>query len=260
MDLYKIENKVITDQDFSRALLDCGVENGDTIMVHSDVSVFGKLAVAGKKDFFESIVDQLLQSVGETGNVIIPTFSYSFCEGKIFDIDEKNSTVGALTNYVIRHHKFERSLQPMFSVAVSGKDKNTLLSINKDSFGKGTIFEKFHKQKGKLVFLGAPFQACTFVHYIEQVYGVPYRYLKNFHGVIKNGDKQWEDDYTFFVRKLDMNALADLDRLENYLLEKQIMKEVKLGNSRIYCVDSEDLFAEGKKLLDKDIGFFLEQK
>ena len=131
------------------------------------------------------------------------------------------------------------------------------MDIDKDSFGKDSIFGKLHSNNGKLLFLGAPFLSCTFLHYIEQDYGVTYRYMKTFKGKIKAGGSVYEDACTFFVRRLDKHITLDTTRLEKYLLDKGVMKEVRVGYGRILLVEADALFKEGKKLLDEDINFFL---
>lgn len=257
--LYITKNKTIYYSDFVRALKECGIKKGDTIFVHSDISVFGKLYNLDRASLLKSLIDTLKESVGKTGTIIMPVFSYSFCNNELFDIKNSKSTVGVLTEFFRNDPDVIRTTHPIFSSAVWGKYKNQLSKISKDSFDADSIFGKLYQLKGKIVFFGAPFRSCTYLHYIEQAHGVPYRFLKTFKGKIKNGDTEYEDEYTYLVRYIDRNIILDTKRLEEHLLQNKLMKEAQLGNGKILMIKSDTLLKEGYSLLDKDIYFFLEE-
>ena len=258
--LYEVDNKKIYYSDFIDAFRNIGIKNGDVIFVHSDISVFGKLCTFNRNLLLKTLIDTIKESVGEEGTVIMPTFTYSFCNDEPYDITNSKSTVGVLTEYFRKQPDVSRTIHPIFSVAIWGKHKSGLLDISKNSFGRGSIFEKLHKMKGKIVFLGAEFQTCTFVHYIEKIHGIPHRYVKKFKGKIRNGKIEYEGEYDYFVRYLDRNINTHLLRFEKYLLDKGLIKKVKLGNGTILMVESGVLFKEGYNLLDQDIYFFLKDK
>ncbi len=257
--LYSSKGDKINKSNFIKSLKSVGVKEGDTIFVHSDVSVFGKLATLDRNLLLSSIIDSIREVVGNDGTIIVPTFSYSFCKNEIYDPSKTKSTVGTLTEYFRKQKGIIRTTHPIFSVAIWGKNKQYFANINHDSFDENSIFGKLHKTKGKILFLGAPFVSCTYLHYIEQMHGVPYRYIKKFKGKIKN-KKIYKDEYTFFVRYLDRGIIFDTRKLEKHLIKKEVMKETMLGNGRILMVESNDLFNEGMKLLDKDIYYFLKEK
>lgn len=260
--LYITEEGKICYNDILRSLQKVGVQRGDIIFGHSDVSVFGKIGDIKNRDEFLGLILQAFKKVvGKEGIIIMPTFSYSFCRSETYDPEASCSRVGALTTYFRKQRDVVRTIHPIFSVGIWGKEKGYFNSnLSKDSFDKDSIFGKLHKKSGKILFFGASFQSCTFVHYIEQLYGIPYRYMKTFKGKIKRGDIEYEDEYTFFVRYLDKNVILDTSRLEKYLLERKSMKEIRLGNGRILMIESDVLFKEGYKLLDHDIYFFLKGK
>ncbi len=258
--LYEVDGKRIYYLDFVNALKKVGVDKEDTIFVHSDISVFGKLAALDRNFLLQTLIDAIKETVGEDAIIIMPTFCYSFCNGELYDVANTKSIVGVLTEYFRKQPDVSRTIHPIFSVVIWGKHKNNLLNIGKDSFDKKSIFGKLHQMNGKIVFLGAPFQSCTYIHYIEQMHGIPYRYMKTFKGKIRMGDMEYKDEYTYFVRYLDKNVIFDTSRLEKHLLEKGLIKEVRLGSGRILMIESDVLFKEGCKLLDQDIYFFLKEE
>ena len=248
--------------DIVDALCSANIEKGDIIFVHSDVSVFGKLGNVRDRDkFLDMILNAFKEAVGSEGTIIMPTFTYSFTKGETYCPETSPSTVGVLTEFFRKQSGVARTIHPIFSAAVWGKEKAYFTEgLSKDSFDDDSIFGKLRKKKGKLVFFGVDFHAMTFLHHIEQKHVVPYRYMKSFTGRIKVGDKEYEDTYTYYVRYLDKNVVTDASRFERYALECGALKEVKLGYSAVKVARSNDIFDVGYQLLDKDIFFFLKDK
>ncbi|SIN64241.1 aminoglycoside 3-N-acetyltransferase [Acetomicrobium flavidum] len=248
--------------DIADALCSANIEKGDIIFVHSDVSVFGKLGNIRDRDkFLGMILNAFKEAVGSEGTIIMPTFTYSFTKGETYCPETSPSTVGVLTEFFRKQSGVTRTIHPIFSAAVWGKEKAYFTEgLSKDSFDDDSIFGKLRKKKGKLVFFGVDFHVMTFLHHIEQKHVVPYRYMKSFTGRIKVGDKEYEDTYTYYVRYLDKNVVTDASRFERYALECGALKEVKLGYSAVKVARSNDIFDVGYELLDKDIFFFLKDK
>lgn len=252
--LYKVRDEQIFFSDIVNAFKKIGINKGDTIFVHSSVAVFGKLAGIVDRDLFlQNLIDALKESVGGNGTIIMPTFTYSFCNNELFDVQKSKSNVGVLTEYFRNLPDVKRTDHPIFSVAIWGDNKEDLLNVSKDSFGKDSIFDKLYKLDGKIVMFGAPFLSATFIHYIEQSYGVPYRFIKKFKGTIKKENQTYEDEVLYFVRHLDKNIEIDIDKLEKYFIEKGKIKESCVGNGRILMIKAKDYYMEGFKLLNKDI-------
>jgi aminoglycoside 3-N-acetyltransferase len=164
-----------------------------------------------------------------------------------------------LTEYFRNAESVSRTAHPIFSVAIWGKRKGDYMEVGMDSFGDDSIFAKLHQNDGKIVIFGSPFiTSCTFIHYIEQKHGVPYRYFKTFTGMIRDKHGETSEECTYYVRYLDRDVNLDTRRLEQDLIEKGLMKEKKLGNGRVMVIRAADFFYEGNKLLDKDITYFLD--
>lgn len=249
-------------QDILKTLKKSGVKKGDIIFIHSDLSAFGKIGEVRDRDEFMGLILKVFKDiVGEEGTIVMPTFTYSFCKNKIYDINFSPSSVGVLTEYFRKQKEVIRTAHPIFSVAIWGKEKRFFNSnLSKDSFDQDSIFGKLHKKNAKIVFFGAPFQSCTFIHYIEQSFSVPYRYSKTFGGKIKIGSQVYKDKYEYFVRPLDNDVNVDLDRFKNYLFEEKLIKLTKLGGGEILTIDANTLFRAGIKMLKKNIYFFLKNR
>ncbi|GAH09243.1 unnamed protein product, partial [marine sediment metagenome] len=152
-----------------------------------------------------------------------------------------------------------RTIHPTHSVAIWAKHKAYLLNIGNNTFGKNSIFGKLHKINGKLVFFGVPFhESCTYVHYIEKMHGVPYRYMRKYRGrILMDGRQNKEEFYFFYKYSFFYTSML---KFEEHLLKKGLLKEVKVGEGAISMIESDCLFKEGYKQLDKDIYFFLKNE
>lgn len=255
--LYEHSGRAITPDDITQTLRSLGIVPGDTLLIHSRVSAFGKFLLFDRDAFFKEIEQAFLDAVGEEGTIVMPTFSYSFCNKEIFDMAKTPSTVGVLTEHFRKQSGVSRTKHPIFSVAISGRHRNEFLNIEKDSFDAQSIFGHLHRVNAKQVFFGASFESATFVHYIEQAHGVPYRYMKTLEGIIRENGKEYSDSATYNVRYLDKDVVTELARFEKHLVSIGAMKRAELGSGIIEVVSCEDAFREGMAMLDKDIYSFL---
>ncbi len=67
----------VTKEDIKVGLMKLGLNRGDTVGVHSSLSSFGY--VEGGAD---AVIDALLETVGESGNVVVSTHSANLSEDK----------------------------------------------------------------------------------------------------------------------------------------------------------------------------------
>lgn len=256
--LYAHNDTKIFDTDFLGALRALGISRGDTLFVHSDMMVFGRLVPENKNLLLPAFVNVLKEAVGAEGTIVMPTFSYSYCKKKPFDVLRTPSTVGALTNFFRQMPEVVRSTHPLFSVAAWGRHKERMLCAGKDSFGQESSFAALRELSAKIVLLGVSFEACTFLHYIEQEHQVPYRFTKTFNGTfIDANGRAHEDSCTYFVRPLDENIDNDMTRIAPYLREKKLVRETTIGNGRLSVIGANDLYAATMHLLDTDPYYLL---
>jgi len=254
--LYYVDSTPINQKDIENALMSIGVKKGDVIMIHSDIGSFGRLGTFDRNFLLQSLVDSFKNSVGDSGTIIMPTFTYSFLEDKPYDVSNSKSIVGTLTEYFRKLPDVSRTAHPTHSVAIWGKNKKNFLNIGKGTFDKESVFGKLHQMNGKIVFFGVSFnESCTYVHYIERMHRVPYRYMKKLRGKIIANGKRYEDEILFYKRYSVF--LSSFLNFEKYIIKKNILKEIKLGNNSISMVECGDLFKEGCKLLDDDIYFLV---
>ena len=261
--IFRTKEKDFRFADIVTALKEAGVEKGDTLMVHADLAKFGKLGeITNRSDFANVFVDAFLEVLGPEGTLLVPTFSYSFCNREIFDVKNTPSTVGLFTEELRKRKDACRSIHPIFSVAAIGaKAAELTTDLSQNSFGEGSVYDKLLKlENSKYLIFGVDYFACTLVHHIERQVGIPYRYVKEFAGTIINENHTFEDKYEFFVRHLDSEVNPSFDKIEKRLLDRGLMKEVKLGEGKIQMVFNSDIYKEGLAGLEQDQWFFLKNE
>ncbi|MBQ9273336.1 MAG: AAC(3) family N-acetyltransferase [Succinivibrio sp.] len=189
---------------------ECPIGNGDTVEVASDLL---KLSLLCLKHYEQLDADEVLnvlqQRVGTEGTLLIRAFSWDFCHGQPFDLRTSPSRVGALGNAALKRDDFKRTAHPLYSWLVWGRYQDELLALqNHSSFGADSPFGFLTAHGGKFLMLGADmYNSLTYVHYVEEQVGVPYRYLKNFRALYtdEQGNTS-EREYSMNVRDLDLDV------------------------------------------------------
>lgn len=243
-------------QDIVNALKKTGIQKGDSIFVHSDLKSFGKIINVGRNEYIETFIKALINTIGESGNLIMPTFSYTFCKRQDFDPESTPSTVGIMTEHFRKLPDVRRSIDAIFSVAAYGPDKEYFTNVNTDCFGKESIFEKLYLKNAKIVFIGNIFD-ITYMHFVEQDFGVPYRFIKKFSGKVKIGNERKNYTFNYNVRPLDQNIEYDLEKIANNLDSFGILRKAKLGYSQIRTLDARKVFKIITQELEKNVYFLL---
>ncbi len=258
--IFTHNNKGYFVKDVVAALKQAGIKSGDSVFVHSDLKSFGKINYEiNRNDFLSSFVESLKMVIGEKGNIIMPTFSYSFCEKENFDPETTPSKVGILTEYFRKLDGVNRSYDPIFSIAALGPDKDYFTDVGTDCFGEKSIFEKLYDKNVKLVFLGEVF-SMTYIHFIEQKCKSPYRFIKKFEGKAKIKNRLKKMVFWYNVRYLDSNIDYNLDGISDFLESQKILKKVRLGNSQVRAVSAVDAFVNLEKELKKNVYMFLKHE
>src|SRR3989338_6731529 len=117
---------------------DLGIEKGDHLVCHSFLHSVGKVE-GGMGVFIDSIIDVL----GERGAFYVPSFTYSFMNNEIFDVELSKSKVGKLSDILMDKYQAIRSLDPNFSwVGLDNSSQDLLRIDTKESFGKNSFFDK----------------------------------------------------------------------------------------------------------------------
>jgi len=159
---------MVTKEDIVAGLKELGLRSGDTVVVHSSLSSFGR--VEGGAD---TVVDAILEVLGAEGTLVVPTFNF---EPGVFDPKTTPSIVGKITEAVRLRPNAIRSLHPTHSVAAIGPLAEAITEghENVDPFGRGSALFKVLQVHGKILQLGTTHTTNSMVHVAEEIVGVPY--------------------------------------------------------------------------------------
>ena len=237
---------------------DLGVEPGMAVNCHSFLPALGRL-VPGP----EVVVDTLLERLGSRGSLIVPTFTYSYFEGKVYDVQRSPSTVGALGDLVRTRPGSVRSLDPNFSMAAIGGDAHALMRRETPhSFGAGTVYERLMRAGMHVLLLGVDFTALALFMHLEKVHEVHYRYDKFFSGTTRHGDHTFEDTAVHFVRDEHLEPESYRSRVGDVIDRQPDCRRVALayGEHRfvpaatVARVVAESLVRDPYFLIEKPVG------
>jgi len=239
-----------------------GLERGDVVVVHSSYKSLGP--VEGGP---QTVIDALLDVLGPEGTLVVPTFTFNFCdqfnktgEG-YFDVQNTISEMGILTEIVRKMPGTKRTVDPIYSFAIFGKHVEEFASVRDNVvFGKKSLFAKLYEYDAKQLIIGLSYNnSWTYVHYVEEMIGVDYRYHKGFTGFIVNGDKKYKDTYYMNVRDISKGVRTAVDPMGVILEERGIVNKKKIGNTIVKLLtSSKKTFDDTAEMLKKNPKLFYE--
>lgn len=254
--------KPITEKQLLDAFERIGLQHGDTVLVHSDLRVFGMPDhLQAREEILRFYQEAFQKTLGEEGTLAVPAYYYEYARfGKDFDVDHSpvSMELGSFSQWINEQPNRIRSCNPLQSIAAIGKRAHELCgSESLSGYGVSSPWNRLRIMNGKILFLGAPFQSMTFVHYIEQHYGVPHLYFKIYpYPVIKSG-KPMTGHPISAVRYLDYSVQYELARFQKRLEKAGALRSYEINGSNLLVVNAEDAFQIGISCLDKDPNYFL---
>lgn len=252
------DGKWVTNKSMMETLLALGADKCDILYIHTSLS-FGTPNPDLKK---KAMLGELLNVIKELGvkTVCMPTFTFSFCNGLDYNPVTSVSRMGVLNEFFRKQEGVIRSADPLMSVALLGEDKDLVTGVGHVSCGENSTFDKLrHRDNVKFLFLGPKIGDClTYMHYMEWLYSVDYRYNRIFRGNVTIGDKTSVEEYALFVRyKSVVPNTASYD-YEQKMYDNGTAFVAKCGDGTISIVDEKDASVEYKKCLDENPYYFVD--
>ena len=229
------------------------------LYMHTGLSFGQPNPALGRTDLLGAIY-QCIRELG-VPTLCVPTYTFSFCNGEDYDSAQSRSRMGALNEFIRRRPEAVRSADPLLSVAVVGEDLDLVEHLGHESIGAGSTFDKLsRRQDVQFLFLGVRLGDCfTYMHYLEWVSGVPYRYNRDFTGTITHGGRTYQDTYRLFVRYATVTPSAASYVYERLLAERGLLRLAPLGDSSVGCVGEPEARALYLDLIGADPNYFIER-
>ena len=239
---------------------DLGVEEGDTLLVHSSYKSLGAV------DGGPQIVINALESVlGEDGTLVMPTFNFDFNKGTPWDVRLTPSKMGVLTELVRNNPRAKRVFHPFYSFAILGKHAEMLGSLRyKSSYERNSVFGKLRDLDGKIMVIGLSYtNSMTFFHHIEQMEGVDYRFLKQFTGEVTDWDGTTKvDTFEMLVRDIDKGVITEVNPMGELMEKEGIIKVGKIGEADVKLMKANEVYEFTAREMKRDphLLYYIEKK
>lgn len=229
-----------------------GVEEGDTLLVHSSYKSLGP--VDGGPQTVIRALEAALGTDGE-GTLIMPTFNFDFNKGAPWDVRTTPSKMGVLTELVRLDPRAKRVFHPFYSFAVLGKHAEMLGSLRyKSAYERNSVFGKLRDLDGKIMVIGLSYNdSMTFFHHIEQMEGVDYRFLKQFTGEVtdENGNT-YTDTFEMLVRDIDKGVMTMVDPMGALMEQAGVIKSARIGEADVKLMKANEVYEFTAREMKRD--------
>lgn len=258
--LFKHHDELISKEDLIFTLKKIEADQCDVLYIHSGIQFGMPNMQLGRLGILEEVSNAIYSLNVPT--LIMPSYTFSFCNNDIFDIDKSISPMGALSEHMRIRHKWARSHDPLMSNILFGKERSFIDKIGKNSVGTDSTFDLLSKSglTVKFLFLGPRINDCfTYMHYLEKYAKVPYRYDFNFTGIVSSDGRYHEETYSLFIRDEGVKAGSGAKIYENILIERGVAKFVPIGGGSITVVElnaAKEIYLD---LLKLSPSFYIEE-
>ncbi len=223
------------------------IKKNDKIIIHSNIAGLSQYYKGNKNTNCKLFISFLKRYIGKKGTIIIPAYNYQFTKNKKLNLKTAPSEVGFFSNYLLIKNWKKRTLDPVFSHIIFGKINNfNSNKINTEAFGKDSLFNSLNKEKFKIVCFCCSTDRITFLHYIEHLLKVPYRYIKEFKGVFLKNNSKIEINYKYNVGKKNHDYSLKEKKINKLIDQKNFIKSY-FGRFECYSVSCIYLYNNLKR-------------
>ena len=213
-----------------------GVREGDTVFVHSSLRAFGW--VDGGE---ATVVQALIDSVGEKGTVAVPTFGdYFQGPDAQWDRDLTPSRMGRISECLRRRPDAQRSGHAIHPVSAVGARAGDLVDRDHEiDFDGDSPFQRLIEWGAWILFLGVGWNVCTMLHVAEERLEVPYRrWIERAGQVIVDGVARGRT-YRFLARYPGVGN--DFEPIGKLLERKGLVSTAEIGGASCQAITANDL-------------------
>jgi aminoglycoside 3-N-acetyltransferase len=214
--------------------------DSEAVVIHTDLMKVGIIDRVKPREQLLADHWSVIQEVASDRCLLFPTFNYSFCSDGIYDVKTAPAEVGVLNEYVRQLHPNLRTRTPVFNFCILNNIGFSQSAVE-NPFSHESTFAEIVKFRAQILFYGSGLHGNTFIHHVEELMNIGYRYIKLFPGEIVEPDGSRQQlTLKYRVRPLEGGVTYDWDLLEAELESQGILKKYPLGNGHLmhYRVNS----------------------
>lgn len=222
-----MEQNIVWKQDILSALAQLGVQEGQSVMVHTSLSSLGYVCGGA-----QTVIEALIQALGPQGTILMPTQSWKNLDpstGVHWELSEQwwplirehwpaydkritpTNTMGAVAEMFRTWPGTLRSDHPARSVAAWGKYARQLTENHDLSniFGDGSPIARLYDRNGYVLLLGVGYDKNTSLHLADARADYPGKHTTVEHSaILVDGQRVWQAYETLAVDGEDFEAIG----------------------------------------------------
>ena len=249
-------------EDIVKTYNNVGVSKGSVVLVKTDLRYLGAYESSNGLNLisahFNALADLIDLSVG---TLVVSTATGSLINtDKSFDISNTPSEMGVLTEFVRQQKEAIRSFHPFNSYTAIGAHSDGICQdVSRHAFGIESPKARLLELDPIYLSIGLePRWTCSYIHHIEMLMGVPYRYTKEFnHPVVQNnGQIKKELFYTHvWYRGLGLKENSNINEniFKYYYSSGRKINQAELGQGLVYGYRCRDFYGAATEYLRDDI-------
>lgn len=218
---------------------------GDTLFCQVSLDALGAFEPTSSS---ELLLNCVLEAVGEEGTILVPTYTFSFWRQEEFNTRESPTQRGSWSTstefleFFRRHPRAVRSRDPIYSVAGIGRrSEELLMDLPNTCFGKGSIHDRLVQVGGKICTIGVGVQEVTFLHHVEEMAGVPFRFKKLYTGHIRELSGSEKLGWICGVPRLTEQEKSNGHRLNELWKSSGKCRSLHVGSGEVTCAAAADM-------------------
>ena len=237
--------EAVTFEQLVADIRNCGIEAGDSVLVHSSFSKIG-FVEGGPK----TLVDALLQVIGDSGNLLMPSspnagYQLDYIRNlEEFDVQNDPSRMGAITEYFRKLPGVLRSESPTEPVCCFGPKASWFTNGHlgeETPYTRNSPFARLAEANGKILYVGVTLDnAGTSLHVLEDLvpdFKFPVYYPEVFHVSVRqvNGNRV---PVSVKVHNPEQSAKRKCDGLLPLFEAKEVMTRSTIGKAKTLVFDA----------------------
>lgn len=253
-------------ENIKEAYAKAGVSTGKTVLVKTDYRWLGPFEDSENTAVLDAHFRALAELIDlEKGTIVVATASSQLCNSDTpFSSADTPSERGVFSEYVRKmdgalrsHHAF------MSHAAIGAKAEYICGDVSRHAYGLETPKARMLDLDAMYLSIGyEPGWTCSYVHHVEMLMGVPYRYTKEFvHPVVQSDGSISPELFYIYVYYMGL----DLKRNRNKKIFRHFdelgfpMNTAPLGQGTVWGYSCRDFCKAAASYLKQDIYGWLDE-